>query len=94
MDNLVLFSFFRKIIAVLHWLFYGFGMVIVILHAEIWFYGVKINGYPAILIYFTIGIVGILLGFLILRQKKIAYFGAIALFVLVLLDIIINRLTV
>jgi len=93
MDNLIIFAFFRKTIAVLHWIFYGFWIFIVILHAEIWFYGVKFNGHPAIIIHFTIGIAGILLGFFILKQQKIVYFGSLSLFVVMIGSILINYIT-
>lgn len=93
MDNLVLFSFFRKTIAVLHWIFYGFWIFIVIFNAEIYFYGTKFSGDPAIIINFTFGIVGIMLGFFILKRKKIAYFGSLGLFIIVNGSVLVNHLT-
>lgn len=92
MDNRVLFSFFRKTIAVLHWIFYGFVIFVVILNAEIYFYGTKYSGNTALIIHFIIGVVGILFGFLILKQKKIAYFGGLSLFVIVIGSILTNHL--
>jgi len=92
MDNLVIFSFFRKTISVLHWIFYGFWIFIVILHAEIWFYGIKFNGDLAIIIHFTLGIIGILLGFFILKQKKMAYFGSLSLFVVMIGSVLTNHI--
>ena len=75
MDNIIIFSFLRKTISILHWIFYGFHIFIVIFNAEIYFYGTKYSGNFAIIIYFTLGISGILIGFFIFKQKKIAYFS-------------------
>lgn len=93
MDNLVIFSFIRIAISVLHWLFYGFWIFIVLFNAEIYFYGTKYSGDDAILINLTIGIIGILLGFFILRQKKFAYFGTIGLTVIIIGSILVNHIS-
>lgn len=91
MDNLV-FSFLRKPISILHWIFYGFHIFLVIFNAEIYFYGTKYSGDSAIIIYFTLGISGILIGFFIFKQKRIAYFFSIILFTIILIDILVNHI--
>jgi len=84
---------FNLSLAILHWILYPLFMFPVILNAESWFYGIKFNGIDAILIHFAIAISGIILGYFILKQKKIAYFAGIVLFVIVVGDFVINRLT-
>ena len=93
MDNLVLFSFFRIVVSILHWIFYPLWTIPIIINAEIWFFGTKFSGDWALLINFSIGILGIILGVLIFKQKKIAYFGEIVLLILIMSDIAINYLT-
>ena len=70
-------------IASLHWIYYGLTILIVMINTETWFFGTKINGDFALLLHFTYGISGFIVGYLIYRQKKIAYVLAIVLFVLV-----------
>lgn len=86
-------SFFRKTIAVLHWIFYGFLNIMVILHAEIWFYGVKINGHPAITIVSILCISGMLFGFFILKGKRNAYFGSLGIAMIMFGSYLVNHLT-
>jgi len=70
-------------IASLHWIYYSLTILIVIINAETWFFGTKINGELALIIHFSYGVSGIIIGYLIYRQKKIAYVLAIVLFVFV-----------
>lgn len=70
-------------IASLHWIYYGMTILIVIINAETWFFGTKINGDFALLLHFTYGISGFIVGYLIYRQKKVAYVFGIILFVFV-----------
>lgn len=90
MDNLVIFSFFRKIVSVLHWIFYGLWILGIIINAEMYFFGVKYRGDDAIIINLTIGISGIVLGYFILKQNRLAYFGGLFLFVLIMINFMIN----
>jgi len=77
-------------IASLHCMFYPIWFFPIIINAETYFYGTKFSGESAIIINFTFGIIGILLGVFILKQKKVAYFGGIVLFVLVVSDVLTN----
>ena len=70
-------------IASLHWIYYGLTILIVIINAETWFFGTKINGDFALLLHFTYGTSRFIVGYLIYRQKKVAYVLAIVLFVFV-----------
>lgn len=65
----------------------------VILHAEIWFYSLKINGHPAILIVSILCISGMLFGFFILKRKRIAYFGSFGIAMIMFGSYLINYLT-
>ena len=71
------------VIASLHWIYYGLTILIVIINAETWFFGIKINGELALILHFSYGISGIIIGYLIYRQKRIAYVLAIILFVFI-----------
>ena len=78
MDNLTIFSFFSKIIAIFHWLLYGaFMFGILFINAEAWFFGFKLSGESAQAIVLGIGISGLIIGYFIFTQKKKAYFGAV-----------------
>lgn len=92
MDYLALFSFIRKTISVLHWLFYGLWIIPIIINAETWFYGVKFSGEVAITIHFVIGVFGIFLGYLIYKKYKFAYVASILLFGMVLASMMFNHL--
>ncbi len=70
-------------IASLHWIYYSLIISGVIINAETWFFGTKINGEPALILHFSYGISGFIVGYLIYRQKRIAYVLAIILFVFV-----------
>jgi len=70
-------------IASLHWIYYSLIILGIIINAETWFFGTKINGDLALLLHFSYGISGFIVGFLIYRQKRIAYVLAIILFVFV-----------
>jgi hypothetical protein len=67
-------------IASLHWIYYSFIISGIIINAETWFFGTKINGDLALIIHFSYGVSGFILGYFIYLQKKIAYFLAIILF--------------
>jgi len=84
---------FNLIIAILHWIFYPLFLLPVILNAEIWFYGVKFNGLEAIIINSSIAVGGIVLGFFIYKNYRIAFLGAIILFAILSLDIVTNHIT-
>lgn len=66
--------------AILHWVYYGMAISIVIINAETWFFGTKINGDFAVILHCVLGISGFVIGYMIWRQKKIAYVLAIMLF--------------
>ncbi len=70
-------------VAILHWIYYSLIILIVIINAETWFFGTKINGDFALLLHFTYGISGFIVGYLIYRQMKVAYVLAIVLFAFV-----------
>lgn len=74
-------------IASLLWIYYGLIILVVIINAETWFFGTKINGVPAVILHFSYGISGFVLGYLIYRQKRIAYVLAIILFVFVTISL-------
>ena len=67
-------------IASLHWIYYSLIILGVIINAETWFFGTKINGELALLLHFSYGVSGFIVGYLIYRQKRIAYVLAIILF--------------
>ncbi len=71
------------VIASLHWIFYSMIVLVAILNAETWFFGTKINGELALVIHFSYGISGFILGYLIYLQKRIAYVLAVILFVFI-----------
>ena len=87
------FSFIRKIISILHWIFYSLLLVPVIINAEIWFYGQKFNGDSALMITLSIGISGIILGYFIWKKQKISYYIAVGLFMITLIDVLVNHMT-
>ena len=67
-------------IAILHWAYYGMTILMVIINAETWFFGTKINGNSALILHCIYSISGFTIGYLIYLQKKIAYVLAIILF--------------
>ena len=75
------------IIASLHWIYYSLIIFAIIINAETWFFGTKINGELALLLHFSYGISGIIVGYLIYRQKRTAYVLAIILFVFVIVSL-------
>ena len=70
-------------IASLHWIYYGLLISMIIINAETWFFGTKINGELASILHFSYGITGFIIGYLIYKQKRIAYVLATVLFVFV-----------
>jgi hypothetical protein len=75
------YQIIASIIASLHWIYYALTILIVIINAETWFFGTKINGDFALILHLIYGTSGLIIGYLIYRQKKIAYVLAIILFV-------------
>ena len=61
-------------------------MLIVIINAETWFFGSKINGEIALIIHFSYGAGGFIIGYFIYRQKKVSYILAIILFAFVIVS--------
>jgi len=74
-------------IASLHWIYYSLIISVVIINAETWFFGTKINGEPALILHFSYSVSGFIVGYLIYRQKRIAYVFAIILFVFVTISL-------
>lgn len=75
------------LVACLHWLLYGLVMLsVIMINAETWFFGIKINGDAAILIHLVYGISGFAVGYFVYRQKKIAYVFATVLFVFMMIS--------
>lgn len=77
------YQIITTIIASLHWIYYALTILIVIINAETWFFSTKINGDFALILHFIYGASGFIIGYLIYRQKKIAYVLAIILFLFV-----------
>ena len=77
------YQIITTLIASLHWIYYVLIILIVMINAETWFFGTKINGDFALILHLIYGINGLIIGYLIYRQKKIAYVLAIILFVFV-----------
>ena len=73
-------------VASLHWIYYGLTILMVIINAETWFFGTKINGVPTLILHFSYGITGFILGYLIYLQKRVAYVLAIILFVFMIIS--------
>ena len=80
------YKIITTIVASLHWIWYSLIISIVILNAETWFFGTKINGEPALILHFSYGIIGFIVGYLIYRQKRIAYVLAIILFAFMMIS--------
>lgn len=80
------YQIITTIIAILHWIYYSLTILIVIINTETWFFGTKINGDPALILHFSYGISGLIVGYLIYRQKRIAYVLAIFLFALMIIS--------
>ena len=80
-------------VAILHWIFYGLEIFMIILNAETWFFGEKFNGNSAILIHFLIGFSGIFFGLFIYKKKEFAYVGGLVLFIIVLSSMQVNHFT-
>ena len=74
------------VIASLHWIWYSVIILFIIINAETWFFGTKINGEPALILHFSYGISGFIVGYLIYRQKRIAYVLAIILFAFMMIS--------
>lgn len=79
------------VLASLHFAFYGFWIIAIITNPETWFFGEKFAGYAAITIHLTIGILGVLIGFLVYRNNKISYFVGIVLFGIAIYSILVNH---
>ena len=77
----VRYKIITTIVASLHWIYYGLIVFGVIINAETWFFGMKINGDLALVLHLSYGVGGFVVGYLIYRQKRIAYVLAIILFV-------------
>jgi hypothetical protein len=77
------YQIIATVIASLHWIYYALIILMVIINAETWFFGTKINGDFAFILHFIYGISGFIIGYLIYRQKKIAYVLGIILFIFV-----------
>jgi len=73
-------------IASLHWIWYSLIISVVIINAETWFFGTKINGEPSLILHFSYGIIGFIVGYLVYRQKRIAYVLAIILFAFMMIS--------
>lgn len=80
------FKIITIIIASLHWIWYGLIIFVVIFNAETWFFGTKFNGEPALILHFSYGISGFIVGYLIYRQKRMAYVLAILLFTFMIIS--------
>jgi len=80
------YKIITTIVASLHWIWYSLIISIVIINAETWFFGTKINGEPALILNFSYGISGFIVGYLIYRQKRIAYVLAIILFAFMMIS--------
>jgi len=80
-------------IAISHWIFYGAFMFGIFIDAEAWFFGFKLSGVSAQATVLGIGISGLIIGYFIFIQKKKAYFGAIALTILMGANLAFNYLT-
>lgn len=74
-------------------MFYGLWIFAILLNAETWFFGVKFSGEWALLIHLPSGILGIILGILIIKKKRIAYYAALILFAFIILNIQVNQWT-
>ena len=81
------YKIITTIIACLHWIYYSLIILLIIMNAETWFFGTKINGELSIILHFSYGITGFIVGYLIYRQKRIAYVLAIILFVFVTISL-------
>ena len=66
---------------------------ILFINAEAWFFGLKFSGESAQVMVSGIGISGLIIGYFIFTQKKKAYFGAIALAILMGTNVAFNYLT-
>lgn len=87
------YKIIQNIMVILQCGFYGFWILAVIINPETWFFGVKFGGIAALVIHFTIGISGIILGWFVYQSNKIAYFGALALFLIAISSILVNTLS-
>ena len=79
------------VLASLHFAFYGFWIIAIIINPETWFFGEKFAGYEAITIHLTIESLGMLIGFLVYRNNNISYFAGIVLFVIAVSSILVNH---
>ena len=62
------------IVASLHWIWYSPIIFIVIFNAETWFFGTKLSGEPALILHFSYGISGFIVGYLVYRQRELHMF--------------------
>ena len=76
---------FNFAIAIIHWIFYSFFILPVLLNAETWFYGEKYSGIEALIIHFSVSVFGLVIGYLIYKKYIISYFLAFALFIIAIL---------
>ena len=72
--------------------FYFVYMLAVTINPEVLFFAVKFSG-TSLAIHYTIGIAGMLLGWFVYKLYRLAYFGALVLFVIVLSSILVNTFT-
>ncbi|MCE2507023.1 MAG: hypothetical protein J4F36_11290 [Nitrosopumilaceae archaeon] len=69
-------------------------MLPLLINAETIFFGRKFNGTEALAIHFGIGIIGLIIGYLVFKNKKYSYYYAIILTIIMALMLIINRLII
>ena len=75
------YQIITTVIASIHWIYYSLIILVTIINTETWFFGTKINGELALILHFSYGMSGIIVGYLIYQQKRMAYVLAIVLFV-------------
>ena len=80
----------QNIIVILQCGFYLFWILAIIINSETWFFGVKFSGIVALVIHFTIGVSGIIIGWFIYQSNKTAYFVALGLFLITISSILVN----
>lgn len=81
------------VIAILHWIFYGFWIIPIILNPEMWFFGEKFSGDAAVAIHLAIGFSGMAVGCMIYQNNKIACLASIPLFAAVLSSTLVNHMS-
>ena len=87
----IIYEIAQVVVLSLQWGFYGFWMLAIIINPETWFFGAKFSGMTSLTIHFTIGVSGMLLGWLVYKSNKPAYVGGVVLFLIVLSSLLINH---